>query len=269
MAGSQERTNAGGFRPLDIARADEMAAEASVRRFLFSLNFDAPDAEPRPEPDRAVDDQEEETLPGPPEPVPLYTDADLETAREEARVLGHAQGLKDAEESALHFQVLATERIAEQIEAWRADAEASRAEAQKMAATLAIAVVEKLLPAQGRAHGLAEIEALISACIPHILDEPRLIVRVASEHVEAIRESMGSLARARGFDGTVVVNRDESLGPADCRLEWERGGAERNTAALLEKIKRIVARNCGDAAAEAEGTDDASVPPVSSAPDHD
>jgi len=220
----------------------ESEAEEAVRRFLFSYDFDAPPTE-RKIPDRVIDGQIEEAETEPPPPPELFSEQDMETAREEARVLGHAQGLKDAEDSALHFQALALEAIADQMETLRARQDAANAETHRMAAALAVAIVKKLLPTMVREHGLAEVESLVSACLPHLLNEPRLILRVAAENVEPLRARIEPLTRERGFDGMVVVMADSAVGPADCRLEWDNGGAERDVDTLFQRIQDIVARN--------------------------
>lgn len=231
------------FRAFDTTPDEEVAAaEALVRRFLFSYDFDAPREEPKI-PDAVIDGQVEEVELTPPPPPPLFTEEDLEAVREEARVLGHAEGLKDAEDSAMHFQVQALESIAEQIGSLRARQDEANREAHRAAALLAVAAVKKLLPRFAAAHGVEEIEALVAECVPHILNEPRLILRVATQHAEAIQGRIEALARDRGFEGTVVVMADDTLGLADCRLEWDDGGAERDVETLFQRIQDIVARN--------------------------
>jgi flagellar assembly protein FliH len=233
------------FRAFDIATAgDEIAAAVAVRRFLFAHDFDSSAPSKKKEaPSVDVDAQTEVTDAPPPPPPPLFTEEDLVSAREEARVLGHAQGLKDAEDSAMHFQVLALEAIADQLAASRVAQDAANAETHRMAAALAVAVVKKLLPVYVREHGVAEVEALVAACLPHLLNEPRLILRVAPENVEAVRDRVEPLARDRGFEGSVVIMEDADIGPADCRLEWNDGGAERDVETLFQRIQDIVARN--------------------------
>lgn len=243
------------FRAFDATPEEEVAAEALVRRFLFAYDFERPPPEPERIPDAVIDGQIEEAEPEPIAPPPLFTEEDLEVAREEARVLGHAQGLKDAEESALHFQAHALERIAEEIGGMRVLQAQANAETHRMAAALAISVVKKLLPRFAAENGAAEIEALVEDCVPHILNEPRLILRVSPMHTEAIRHRIEMLARDRGFEGTVVVMEDETIGAADCRLEWNNGGAERDVASLFQRIEDIVARNSKSAPAVSDETD--------------
>lgn len=259
MATSFSRKDAP-FRAFDTTPEEEVAAEALVRRFLFSYDFEAPQPEAPRFSDEEIDSQMEETDPEPIPPPPLFTEEDLEAAREEARVLGHAQGLKDAEESALHFQAQALARVAEEIGEIRARQETANGETHRLAAGLAMAVTKKLLPRLAAEHGAAEIEALVEDCVPHILNEPRLILRVSPLHTEAIRRRIEMLARDRGFDGSVVVMEDEAIGPADCRLEWNNGGAERDVASLFQRIEDIVARNSRTASGGGDLDPDPAVP---------
>lgn len=246
------------FRAFDTTPEEEVAAEALVRRFLFAYDFEHPPKEPERIPDAVIDGQVEETDPEPVAPPPLFTEEDLEAAREEARMLGHAQGLKDAEDSAMHFEAQALARIADEIGEMRAAQSDANDETHRMAAALAMAVVRKLLPRFAAENGAAEISALVEDCVPHILNEPRLILRVSPMHTEAIRRRIEMLARDRGFEGSVVVMEDEAIGPADCRLEWNNGGAERDVASLFQRIEDIVARN---SRAVPDMSDDAA-PPV-------
>lgn len=232
------------FRAFDTTPdAEEVAAEALVRRFLFSYDFDAPREVAPKIPDAVIDGQVEEVAAPPPEPPPLFTEEDLEAVREEARMLGHAEGLKDAEDSAMHFLVQALESIADQMVSMRGRQDEANGETSRMAAVLAMAAVEKLLPKLAALHGVGEVEALVAECVPHILNEPRLILRVAAQHADAIQGRIEALARDRGFEGAVVVMADEGMGLADCRLEWDNGGAERDVERLFQRIQDIVARN--------------------------
>lgn len=244
------------FRAFGTTPEEEVAAEALVRRFLFAYDFEHPPKEPERVADAVIDAQIEESDPEPIAPPPLFTEEDLEAAREEARVLGHAQGLKDAEDSAMHFQAQALARVAEEIGEIRIAQGAANDETHRMAAALAIAVVKKLLPKFAAENGAAEIAALVEDCVPHILNEPRLILRVSPMHTEAIRRRIEMLARDRGFEGSVVVMEDETIGPADCRLEWNNGGAERDVASLFQRIEDIVARNSKAVSAAGEPAPD-------------
>jgi len=226
----------------DLAPAEAVeAAEMSVRRFLFGYDFDAPEEEKKKS-EAGVDSQLEETEENLP-PPPMFSEEDLEIAREEGRVLGHAQGLKDAEESALHFLVLAVESVADQMSQIYESQKQADLETHKMAAALSMTIVQKVLPTYVRDHGANEVETLVQECIPHILNEPRLILRVSPENEGPMRERIEPMTRNRGFEGAVVIMADPALGPADCRLEWDNGGAERRVDSLLQHIQAIVDRN--------------------------
>ena len=57
-----------------------------------------------------------------------------------------------------------------------------------------------------------------------------------------MRRRLDAIAQGHGFAGKFVLLVDESIGPADGRLEWADGGAERNTAHIARAIDAALAR---------------------------
>jgi flagellar assembly protein FliH len=57
-----------------------------------------------------------------------------------------------------------------------------------------------------------------------------------------MRERLNAIAQSHGFAGKFVLLVDESLGPADGRLEWADGGAERNLARIARELDAALAR---------------------------
>jgi flagellar assembly protein FliH len=109
-------------------------------------------------------------------------------------------------------------------------------------ARLAHAIVEKLFPTLAERFGLAEIEAVIADGVSRALDEPRLLVRMSPDNAAALAERLDALAKHGGYDGRVSIISEESLGPADVRVEWGDGGAERMTQRAWTEVTAIVDR---------------------------
>ncbi len=107
---------------------------------------------------------------------------------------------------------------------------------------VALAIVRKLMPELARRNGLAEIEALVRACLTELMDEPRLIVRVATDTIDLVREHLDATVANCGFDTKLLIVGDPDLAPGDCRVEWAEGGSERDTARLLADIEDCAAR---------------------------
>ena len=57
-----------------------------------------------------------------------------------------------------------------------------------------------------------------------------------------IMGQLEEIARARGFEGRLVVVSDATMAPGDCRIEWADGGVNRDSAATLSAIDDVVGR---------------------------
>lgn len=242
---------------------------SSVRKFLFDESFDV-DAPPRVQ--MQVEDDylepEPEPLPEPePEipPPPVFSEEELAAARAQGyaegetagKSLGYGQGFVDGnnagrkegyEQAKAEIEATVNARIAnaldqiaggvQQLIAARAATNAMRAD---QPVHIALAVVRKLMPELARRGGLAEVEAMVRACLTDLMDEPRLVVRVADDTVDVVREHLNEMIQGRGFSATLMVVGDPTVAPGGCRIEWAEGGMERDTARLLADIEHRAA----------------------------
>lgn len=110
------------------------------------------------------------------------------------------------------------------------------------AVEVAVAVAGKLAPELIAREPLAEISALATECFRHLVTAPHVTVRIGADIYEAAKAKLEEIARARGFEGRMVVVTDETLRPGDCRIEWAEGGLVRDEAATLETINDTVSR---------------------------
>ncbi len=74
------------------------------------------------------------------------------------------------------------------------------------------------------------------------MDEPRLVIRLHPEHLDALQAQMDELKGQSGYSGDVILLAEHDLAPSDCRIEWADGGAERNTQNILSEIDAAVER---------------------------
>lgn len=228
-----------------------------IRKFLFETDFETHHAWREEVDVRAVAGIQVGNAPPPPQPTeppppaPTYTEDELATAREHAYEQGHQAGLQEAEMNSSRMAALAQAAVAAKLgEIGKRHAEASD-EIARDAVRTAIAVMRKLLPDYLRRHAVDEIEALVSECVAHVLDEPRLTVRVAEPIADAMRERLERAVQQVGFEGRLLVTGDPRLPPGDCRVEWGDGGAERDGARLMAEIDAIIERATATAPAAA------------------
>jgi len=110
------------------------------------------------------------------------------------------------------------------------------------AVDVAVAVAGKLAPALIAREPFAEISALATDCFQHLVKTPHVVVRVGPAIYEIAKEKLDTIARARGFEGRLVVMAEDNLAAGDCRIEWADGGVARDEASILAVIDDAVAR---------------------------
>src|SRR5690606_21142034 len=196
-------------------------------------SFDEPDAEPA----AAV-----EPPPEPPCAPPPITEAELEAVRAESFAAGHRAGVEEERAASERRRVEALERIAAALAASEEIVATGSAAAERRAVDTALAVARAVAPELLRRNGVAEVEATLRDCLRDLIDEPRLVVRVAAEVLDTIKERLPALTGRTGFSGRVILLAEEGMPPGDCRIEWADGGVERNTARLMHEIDMIAAR---------------------------
>jgi len=193
-------------------------------KFLFETAFDAPRT-PRPKVEK-----------------PVHTDSALNQARAEAFAEGQAAGLEQGHTDQLARLADAVERIGMAMRELGASQHAALADTRRGAAELALAIAARLAPVLIARAPLAELEALVAACLKDVGHEPRVVVRVAAPLVDGLSERIDELKRAAAFAGEVIVLGEETMPPGDCRVEWADGGAERDLGGLIRAIEERVSR---------------------------
>lgn len=244
----------------------------SVRKFLFDESFDvdAPHRVSYAEDDDLLPEPVLEEEPPPPPPPPTFSEEELAAARAQGHAAGYAEGESAGrsagygqgfteglnagrtagyEQGRQEIQAQVEARIAnalEQISGGVANLIAEREAANAMRADqpvhLALAIVRKLMPEFARRGGLQEVEAMVRACLTDLIDEPRLVIRVAEDAMDLVRDHLDTVIGARGFGAKLMVVGDSTVAPGGCRIEWAEGGMERDTARLLADIERAASR---------------------------
>jgi flagellar assembly protein FliH len=165
--------------------------------------------------------------------------AEAETA---ARLRGYTEAKDEAHLDSERRIAGALERIAISLgEADRA-LNAIEARLECEAVEVAVAVARKLAPALIAQEPFAEVAALASDCFRELTAAPHIVVRVNDALYAAAREKLDAIARARGFEGRLVVLGEPGIGIGDCRIEWADGGINRDRAGADAAIGEAVGR---------------------------
>ncbi len=198
---------------------------APSQRYLFETSFDA----------EALAAQEEPA-------EPTFTAAELDAARQAAHAEGEAAGRQDAVNGIEKQLLNGLGRLVEQMTALSADQARYQDGLTEHSVELALKALRKMFPAIAQRDGLIEIESVLADCLREARAEPRIVVRVAEALVAPLQERVDSLAAAAGHEGTIAVMADPELGPADCRVEWAEGGAERVVQELWREFEAATHR---------------------------
>ncbi|GLQ05849.1 FliH/SctL family protein [Sneathiella chinensis] len=205
---------------------------SSNSRFLFDTEFGTPQPPKKEEVTEVV-----------PEGPPLeYTAGDLDQARAEGREAGMAEGRAEALQGIEATMAQTLEMMNAQLQATSGD-HASRLENIRCeAASLAVAIANRLAPAMMERAPGTEVLGMIEECLADLHDEPRFVVRASEMVCDALKDRIDKLAQAAGFMGKIILLPDETKTGSDCRIEWADGGVERNLAETQQKIAEIVDR---------------------------
>ena len=199
---------------------------ARPQKFLFDTSFDRPEA-PKIEP---------------PPPEPTFSEADIDAARAEGLAAGQAAARAEYARSDAHRLADALNAIAASLNAMQpaiADGLAANARASiEIAAVLA----RKIAGAAAAQEIAAPVTELITECLPRLLDEPRIVVRVAEAALDPLRGHITQAAERAGYHGKVVLIGDPRLNQPACRIEWADGGAEYDPARIALEADAAVAR---------------------------
>jgi flagellar assembly protein FliH len=187
--------------------------------------------------------------------APAVAAAEHEAALAAAEARGFHAGMNAAEAQARteaeRRLALAFERIAGGVEQLRASLERVEGKFEAEAVEVALAVGRKLAADLIAKEPFAEICALADQCFREMISAPHIVVRVSADLYSDAKQRLEDIARARGFEGRLVVMSEGDIAAGDCRIEWADGGLKRDRAmteaAIAEAVGRyITARRGGD-----------------------
>jgi flagellar assembly protein FliH len=178
--------------------------------------------------------------------APAISTADHQAAIAEAEMRGYRSGVNAAEAQArtdVERRIAAGfERIASALEQMRTSLKAVEDRFEAEAVEVALAVGRKLASDLIAREPFAEVAALADQCFRELLAAPHLVVRVNGALYREAKDRLEEIARARGFDGRLVVMAEGDIPLGDCRIEWADGGLKRDRAKTEAAIADAVGR---------------------------
>jgi flagellar assembly protein FliH len=177
---------------------------------------------------------------------PTITMVEHERRRADAEALAHRKGFAAGEAKAqgdtAQHAATALGLIAEGLERLHRALSSIEERLESEAVEVAVAVGAKLAPELIARQPFEEVSALATECFLHLVKTPHVNLRIGTDIYDTAKDKLEEIARARGFEGRLVVNSDASMAPGDCRIEWTDGGVARDRAATLAAIDDMVGR---------------------------
>ncbi len=220
----------------------EQAQSLEIRRFDFGglTDFMVP----------TIVHQEEEPIAEaeetpPPPPAATFTEADMEAAREKAYQQGLEAGKAEvhSEQVALqHERDLAAQQQMAALSAQLQDAmdnvDALLQTHEQDIVQMAYAVAVKLAGASLAHDPFPVLQSMIAECLPAIIDQPNLHVRVHPDAVLKVKEMLHSALSGHSYEGRYVVKADDTLASGDIIIRWQSGEVGRLMDKMMQDINR-------------------------------
>ena len=197
-----------------------------ARKFMFDVkDFDEKDA---PE----VPDEP------PPPPPPTFSEAELERARRDSLAKGREEAAAEAEASRERRVADLLQTISREFSTLFAAEDLRNAQYEAESVRLTLATLQRLFPAMNQKYGLSEIQRVIQEVLESQREQATIKIEVEPDYVETIRDHVKRVLKQANISGNCEVTGNQALGPGDCRMSWENGGALRESTAVAEDIER-------------------------------
>ncbi|CAN0517379.1 unnamed protein product, partial [Laminaria digitata] len=182
---------------------------------------------------------EEETVAEEP-PPPTFSEEEIALARAEGFDEGRTAGIAEMQTSLDTRIAELVGVMIEQLQQLDAAQTAAAREASLRLMGLASTIVKKVVPPIVCETAQESVEEVIRECLPKLLDEPRVVIRIHPTLMDQLREKIDTLAAKSGFAGDIILLPDDDFAESDCLVEWADGGAEKSTTELWADIDRII-----------------------------
>src|SRR5215813_5056029 len=168
----------------------------------------------------------------------------LQAAVAEAEQRGYRNGVASAEAQAKseaeRRTAVALERVGLGLDRLVSGLKTVEDRLEAEAVEVSVAVARKLAPELIAEEPLTEVVALAKRCFKELISAPHVVARVNDSLYASVRGPIEDVARARGYEGRLVVLGEPEVQIGDCRIEWADGGLTRDRVATETAIAEMV-----------------------------
>ena len=194
--------------------------------------------------DEVIDEdppEESEDLPLPP---PVFSESELESAKQKAFQEGHAAGKKEVEESRAQSLANLMQKLAHDLQMLFIAENEREAVFEREAVALCKVMFEHAFPAAQEQYGFAELESKMSEILATQHGQNSIEIRIAHDFAKGVEGFVEKL-RAQNSDLRCDVVVDENIATGAFKLSWKDGGAAYNSneiaQAILSNLDEILA----------------------------
>ena len=210
-----------------------------MQKFMFNQMFDEEiiERQRREEAERLEAERiAEENAP------PTFTVEEMEAAKLVAHQQGMQEGKAEAMASIEQQANLTLDLVLRQIGDLLAQYKNWTQEVHHDSISMAVAIMRKLAPELLRGSELPQVEHIVNEAFQFLTDQPKVMIRVASDLEAPLSEKVHLMASRVGYEGQVVLTGDPELEPTDCRISWYAGAVERSLDETWMLIDEMVDR---------------------------
>lgn len=200
-------------------------------------------------------------------PQPTFFEADLAAAGAEGFDSGRESGKQEALNGVENSVAETLAVIGQQLTAMSARHSEAWAACQRHALALSVSITRKIVPGLALESALETIQQRIADALPRLIDEPRVVIRVPDEILDALRDRIEQIAADVGFDGHCILLSEAGLSGPDCCIEWADGGTEYDSKRLWREIDLAVEGYLFGGSAQPEPIENPTEAAPESAPD--
>lgn len=179
---------------------------------------------------------------------PVFTQNEMDAAKNQAREEGRLQGLEEGRENAWQEAMVSIEKQnSDTLNAIDASLKELLARSQNDSQTafttavgFAMAVCRKVVPALSEKNAVGEIQGLLEKNFHFLKDEPKISLHLNPFLADKVKPVLADLVKKESYAGKIAVIRDDSLPVGDCHVEWKNGGLQRNAQDVLNQTEELV-----------------------------
>ena len=179
-------------------------------------------------------------------PVKTYFQEELDERVRQATEEGYERGYREAQSGCDAKVVTIMNEINDKLKIIFSDNNKFTSELENQFLEMSKAIVQKLLPSLADEHAVEIVNKFIADNFNSFKKEAKLSFYIHPDTISYVQENIAKLADINDFEGKISLHKDSSLGLSDCRVEWENGGVEHNTAGLVNAIETLVDDNRTD-----------------------